>query len=216
MPAPGGLSSSASAASGVAPSAEPALNPNQPNQSSPAPSKVNGTLCGRKACLRVVAAAGRGPSRRRMRLRRRSHGRRCRRRSRARPAWPGIHHPRPSGRRAVDDQRPEREKQQVGVEPHPLDNRTGDERHGDDGERALVGHEEDVWNRTLRLEAHVPEQQVAQAADVRRAGSEGQRVASQGPDKPDGAQRRRSSSSSCSARSLIGRARRRRTRAPAS
>ena len=39
----------ASAAAGVAPSAEPALNPNQPNHSRPAPSSANGTLCGRKA-----------------------------------------------------------------------------------------------------------------------------------------------------------------------
>jgi hypothetical protein len=32
---------------GLAPSALPALKPNQPNQSSPAPSSTNGTLCGR-------------------------------------------------------------------------------------------------------------------------------------------------------------------------
>src|SRR4051794_19327568 len=31
----------------LAPSAEPALKPNQPNHSRPAPSKVNGRLCGR-------------------------------------------------------------------------------------------------------------------------------------------------------------------------
>ena len=34
-------------ASWLAPSAEPALKPNQPNHSSPAPSITNGTLCGR-------------------------------------------------------------------------------------------------------------------------------------------------------------------------
>jgi hypothetical protein len=34
-------------ASWLAPSAEPALNPNQPNHSNPAPSSTNGTLCGR-------------------------------------------------------------------------------------------------------------------------------------------------------------------------
>ncbi len=39
----------ASAAAGVAPSAEPALKPNHPNQSSPAPRSANGTLCGRNA-----------------------------------------------------------------------------------------------------------------------------------------------------------------------
>src|SRR6187549_488830 len=36
----------ASPAIGLAASALPALNPNQPNQSRPAPSSVNGTLCG--------------------------------------------------------------------------------------------------------------------------------------------------------------------------
>src|SRR5688572_26411035 len=36
----------ARAAMPFAPSALPALNPNQPNQSRPAPSSVNGTLCG--------------------------------------------------------------------------------------------------------------------------------------------------------------------------
>ena len=39
----------ASAAEALAPRALPALNPNQPNQSSPAPSSVKGTLCGRMA-----------------------------------------------------------------------------------------------------------------------------------------------------------------------
>src|SRR4029453_19677196 len=34
-------------ASWLAPSADPALKPNQPNHSSPAPSSTNGTLCGR-------------------------------------------------------------------------------------------------------------------------------------------------------------------------
>src|SRR5258708_6373772 len=37
----------ASAAMPFAATALPALNPNQPNQSSPAPRSVNGTLCGR-------------------------------------------------------------------------------------------------------------------------------------------------------------------------
>src|SRR5881628_1497023 len=36
----------ASAAIGLAASALPALNPNHPNQSNPAPSSVNGMLCG--------------------------------------------------------------------------------------------------------------------------------------------------------------------------
>src|SRR5215212_2517586 len=36
----------ASAAIGLAASALPALNPNQPNQSKPAPSRTKGTLCG--------------------------------------------------------------------------------------------------------------------------------------------------------------------------
>ena len=49
----------ASAADGLAASALPALKPNQPNQSSPAPSSVNGTLCGRNAWR---AKSLRGPS----------------------------------------------------------------------------------------------------------------------------------------------------------
>ncbi len=36
----------------LAASAEPALNPNQPNHSRPAPSSTNGTLCGRIGSLR--------------------------------------------------------------------------------------------------------------------------------------------------------------------
>ena len=40
----------ASAAEASAARAEPALKPNQPNQSIPAPSRVNGTLCGKIAC----------------------------------------------------------------------------------------------------------------------------------------------------------------------
>ena len=40
----------ASAAEALAPSADPALKPNQPNHRRPAPSSVNGTLCGRNAC----------------------------------------------------------------------------------------------------------------------------------------------------------------------
>ncbi len=39
----------ASAAVGDAARALPALKPNQPNHSTPAPSSVNGTLCGRMA-----------------------------------------------------------------------------------------------------------------------------------------------------------------------
>jgi hypothetical protein len=39
----------ASAAEALDASALPPLNPNQPNQSSPAPSSVNGTLCGSMA-----------------------------------------------------------------------------------------------------------------------------------------------------------------------
>ena len=39
----------ASAADALAVSALPALNPNQPNHRSPAPSSVNGTLCGSSA-----------------------------------------------------------------------------------------------------------------------------------------------------------------------
>src|ERR671919_983263 len=42
----------ARAATPLAPSAEPALNPNQPNQSSPAPSSTNGTLCGTSGARR--------------------------------------------------------------------------------------------------------------------------------------------------------------------
>src|SRR2546423_7251655 len=42
----------ASAASPLAASAEPALKPNQPNQSSPAPMRTSGTLCGEIGTLR--------------------------------------------------------------------------------------------------------------------------------------------------------------------
>ena len=45
----------ARAADGVAARALPALKPNQPNQSRPAPSSVNGTLCGSSDDFWIVA-----------------------------------------------------------------------------------------------------------------------------------------------------------------
>ena len=99
----------ASAADGLAASALPALKPNQPNHSRPAPSSVNGTLCGSSADD-GSPCAGRRRSRRPAPRRRRSRARRCRRRSRARPSWPASRRPTPSARPGVDDERPQRDE----------------------------------------------------------------------------------------------------------
>ena len=75
--------------------------------------------------------------------------------------------PDPVRHRRVDQQGPERDEGDVGPEPHPLDHGAGDQRGRDDGERALVGHEQDVRDGALGLGAHAAEPEVGEAAEQR-------------------------------------------------
>ncbi len=61
----------------------------------------------------------------------------------------------PVGEHRVDQHRPERREDHPGAEPHPLHHRAGDQRHGDDAEGPLEGHEDEMGDRPFaaRLEA---------------------------------------------------------------
>src|SRR5437764_940717 len=72
--------------------------------------------------------------------------------------------PYPMGNRRIDDDRPERDEGDVRTEPHPLDDRAGDQRRGDDRERALIGEEQNVGDRSIRLEANAAQKQIIAAA----------------------------------------------------
>ena len=81
----------------------------------------------------------------------------------------------------VDEERPEGQEGQVGAEAHPLHDRARDEGGGDDREGALVGHEEQVRDRPLRLEID-SRRKTRERSPIRRApGGKGERVAEQGP-----------------------------------
>ena len=125
---------------GLAASALPALKPNQPNQSRPAPSSTNGTLCGRideRAVVRPLADDERRHQRR---------GAGVHVHDGAAGEVPGAHvrqpaaAPDPVRERRVDDHRPERDERDVGGEAHPLDDGARDQRRRDDAERALERH----------------------------------------------------------------------------
>ena len=162
-------------------SALPALKPNQPNQSRPAPSSVNGTLCGSSAERRIVAPLAdheRGDERRDAGVD--VHDRAAREIERAHLREPAAA-PDPVRDRRVDDDRPERDEDDVRREPHALDDGARDQRRRDDRERALVGHEQHVRDRALRLEADAAQEHARRVAEHRVAGGERQRVADRGP-----------------------------------
>src|SRR5829696_7813831 len=135
----------ASAAMPLAPSALPALKPNHPNHSSPAPSSVNGTLCGssddegHRAAGEIERAHLRQPA--------------------------AAPHPVRNG--GVDDEHPARDEGHIRREAHPLDDGPGDQRGGDDAERALVAHEQQVRNRAVRVEPDAAERHPRQVTDQR-------------------------------------------------
>ena len=89
--------------------------------------------------------------------------------------------PDPVRDRRVDEDRPERDEGEVRPEAHAVDDRAGDQRGGDDGERRLVGHEQHVRDRALRVDAHVIEEREREVAEVVAAGAEGERVAEERP-----------------------------------
>jgi hypothetical protein len=68
--------------------------------------------------------------------------------------------PHPVRHRRVDEQRPQHDERDVRSEAHPLHDGPRDERGRDDGEGALVRHEEQVRDGALGLEAHSREPHV--------------------------------------------------------
>ena len=73
--------------------------------------------------------------------------------------------PDPVRHRGVDEERPEHDEREVRPEPHALHDRARDQRRGDDREGALVGHEQDVRDGALGLEAHAGQQRIRGPAD---------------------------------------------------
>ena len=132
-----------SAAVCPAESALPALNPNQPNQSSPAPVMVIGRLWGMNFSRRVPDPLA-------------DEERADQRRQPGGPVDDGaageVEHaqrrhppavgPDPVRDRVVDQRAPEQGEGHVGAELHPLDERAADQRRGDDRELHLEGHED--------------------------------------------------------------------------
>ena len=97
--------------------------------------------------------------------------------------------PDPVRDRGVDDEAPQRDEREVGPEAHPLDDRARHQGGGDDRERALVGHEQEVRDRALRLEAHPGQAGLREPAHEGRALGEGEAVAEERPGHADEAQR---------------------------
>ena len=149
---------------GLAASALPALKPNHPNQSRPAPSSTVRHVVRqdrRAAEVRPLADDERGHQRR---------GAGVHVHDRAAGEVPGAHvsqpaaAPDPVGQRRVDDDRPERDEGQVGGKPHALDDGAGDQRRGDDAERGLERHVQRVGNRQRHDRAGLGEPDAVRAS----------------------------------------------------
>ena len=97
--------------------------------------------------------------------------------------------PHPVRDRRVDDQHPQRDERRIGREPHALDDRSRDQRRGDDGEGRLESHEQHVGNGALGLEADAAQQRVRQVAEHGVAAGEGERIAKQRPGERHEAER---------------------------
>ena len=169
-------------------SSEPALKPNQPNQSRPAPSRVSGRLCGRIGSL---------PQPRRLPSTRAS----------ARPAEPALTWttvppakssmprllepaaaPHPVRDGEVDERRPGDGEDRPGAELGPVGDRAADQRDGDDREGELEDREQQIrYAVHPSVGAHKPVlAQVGEPADEPVALCERQRVAVQDPRDRDG------------------------------
>ena len=88
--------------------------------------------------------------------------------------------------RKVHEQRPERHEQQHGAEFHPLRERAGNQRRGDDGEHQLVNHKGLMRNRArvvcIRRAADAVQEQVSKIADERRSLAKRQAVTHHAPN----------------------------------
>ena len=150
----------------LAASALPALKPNQPNHSRPAPSSVNGHVVRQQRRRRIVlplADDDGGHQRRDARVD--VHDRAAGEVERAHLRQPAAA-PHPVRDRAVDDERPQRDEHHVRREAHALDDGAGDQRRRDDGRTSpWIAHEEQVRNRALRLEADAAQERPRRVAD---------------------------------------------------
>jgi hypothetical protein len=90
---------------------------------------------------------------------------------------------------AINDQRPEAEKDGHRTELDALGEGAGDQRRGDDGEHQLVDHEALLGDGAavvgIGIEADAAQEGVLQSADEAVARAEGQRVADHGPENGD-------------------------------
>ena len=82
-----------------------------------------------------------------------------------------------------------RDEGDVGGEPHPLDDRAGDQRRGDDREGPLERHEQHVRDGALRLEPDTVQEDVRQITDPLVGAGERQRIADERPGHADEAER---------------------------
>ena len=87
--------------------------------------------------------------------------------------------------RAVDNQRPEREKHGHRAELHALGKGAGDQSRCDDGEHELVDHVGLLWNRGcvvgIGRQPHSAQKNVLESADKAVAVRKGQRVPHESP-----------------------------------
>ena len=215
--------SSAWAASPLAASAEPALNPAQPNHRMPVPRIVSGRLCG---CMPSLGQP--------LRLPRMMHERQ------GRGTGVDVHHraageverthlgdpaaaPHPVGDGRVDDEEPDADEHGVGAELEPVGGRAGDQRRRDDGEGHLEGGEEDDRDGQTRPlhrgrdpHADVLEPDEVEVPEEVVRPSERDACSPPAPTGPPGGPWRRSSASAWRGCSWPSPCRRRRTRAQGS
>src|SRR5207244_5308977 len=95
----------------------------------------------------------------------------------------------PMSDRRVDDQRPERDERDVWTKPHPLNDRSGNQGGGDDGERPLIREKQHVRNRPLRIEAYSAQKEILSAPEPSRRVSKCDRIAEEGPRQADKTER---------------------------
>ena len=93
------------------------------------------------------------------------------------------------GKRGVDEEKPEGEKEDGAAELHSFGSRAGDQCRGDDGEHQLIDHEGGLRNGAgvigIRVGADAAEESVLESADHRAISAERQAVADQRPEDRD-------------------------------
>ena len=172
------------AAEALAPSALPALKPNQPNQRRAGSEQHEGDVVRQERLASVVAARSQDPGGDQrggagVDVHHRAAGE-VERAERPEPAAA----PDPVADRGIDDRVQTDGEGDECPEAHALDHGAGDQRHGDDREGPLIGEEEEVGNRPLGFDTDAGEQREVEAAEDARAGVESERVAGERPREP--------------------------------